>query len=211
VYALLNGEWRELSATGRHYYKLCVFRRGWAPTLMIDGITMHSTLEDPLKVAARKIRRARGRALECCTGLGYTTIYALRRGARRVMSVEVDESVLALAALNPYSRELWSASVDIIAGDCVDIVRTLRAELFDCIIHDPPRLSHATQKLYSEPLYREFHRVLKRGGELFHYVSLSGTKYRGLDPYRGVVERLRRVGFSVYRVDRGYGVYAVRL
>lgn len=39
----------------------------------------------------------------------------------------------------------------------------------------------------------------------------SGAKYRGLDPYRGVIERLRRVGFSVYRVDRGYGVYAVRL
>lgn len=79
---------------------------------------------------------------------------------------------------------------------------------FDYVLHDPPRLSHATQRLYSESLYREFYRLLRRGGGLFHYVSQSGVKYRGLNPYKGVVERLRRAGFVVDRVKEGYGVYA---
>ncbi|MEM4792589.1 MAG: methyltransferase, partial [Pyrobaculum sp.] len=39
---------------------------------------------------------------------------------------------------------------------------------------------------------------------------LSGTKYRGLNPYRGVAERLRRVGFVVERVREGYGIDARR-
>ncbi|MFN7106272.1 MAG: RsmD family RNA methyltransferase, partial [Pyrobaculum sp.] len=192
VYALVEGRWLELSIAGRRFYKLCVFRRGWAPTLMIDGITMHSVLENPLDVTRRKVKKAWGRVLECCTGLGYTAIEAVRRGARHVVTVEIDPNVAVLARYNPYSRELWSLHVDMVLGDCLTYVETLKSQSFDYIIHDPPRLSHATQGLYSEALYREFYRVLRRGGGLFHYVSLTGTKYRGLDPARGVAERLRR-------------------
>jgi len=210
VYVLLGGKWRELSIAGGRFYKLCVFRRGWAPTLMIDGITMHSVLENPLAVTARKIKRAGGRMFECCTGLGYTAIEALKKGARHVVTVEIDINVLTLAAFNPYSRGLWSPQIDIVIGDCIAVAEALRGGAFDYIIHDPPRLSHATQRLYSEALYRQFYRLLKRGGGLFHYVSQSGTKYRGLNPYRGVAERLRRVGFAVEKIKEGYGIYARR-
>jgi len=208
TYVLIRGEWRELSIAGERFYKLCVFRRGWAPTLMIDGITMHSVLENPLAVTARKIERAWGRVFECCTGLGYTAMEALKKGARHVVTVEVDINVLTLAAFNPYSRGLWSPQIDIVVGDCLAVAETLRERAFDYIIHDPPRVSHATQRLYSEALYREFYRLLRRGGGLFHYVSQSGAKYRGLNPYKGVAERLRRVGFAVEKVKEGYGVYA---
>jgi len=208
VYVLLGGKWLELSIAGGRFYKLCVFRRGWAPTLMIDGITMHSVLENPLVVAARKIERVGGRVFECCTGLGYTAIEALRKGARHVVTVEIDINVLTLAAFNPYSRGLWSPQIDVVIGDCIAVAEALRGGAFDYIIHDPPRLSHATQRLYSETLYRQFYRLLKRGGGLFHYVSQSGTKYRGLNPYRGVAERLRRVGFAVEKIKEGYGIYA---
>lgn len=210
VYALVGGEWRELSIAEKRFYKLCVFKRGWAPTLMIDGITMHSVLENPLSIAARKVEGVRGRVFECCTGLGYTTVEALRRGARYVLTVEADPNVLTLAAYNPYSRGLWSPAVDIAVGDCVDFIRAVRDGAFNYVIHDPPRISHATQRLYSEYLYREFFRILKRGGGLFHYVSQTGTKYRGLNPARGVVERLRKVGFVVEEVREGLGVYARR-
>lgn len=208
VYAYIDGHWRELSIAAARFYKLCVFRRGWAPTIMIDGITMHSVLENPLDVASRKIKSARGRVFECCTGLGYTAIEALRKGANYVVTVELDVNVLTLASYNPYSQELWSPRIDILLGDCVDVAKALRDSSFDFIIHDPPRLSYATQKLYSEALYREFYRALKRRGGLFHYVSQSGTKYRGLNPSRGVAERLREVGFKVERVVEGLGVYA---
>lgn len=210
VYALLGNEWRELSIATERFYKLCVFRRGWAPTLMINGVTMHSVLENPLEVTAKKIERAWGRVFECCTGLGYTAIEALRRGARQVVTVEVDPNVLLLASFNPYSRELWAPAVDIVIGDCYTFINSLRGSPFDYVIHDPPRLSHATQRLYSEALYREFYRILRKGGGIFHYVSQSGAKYRGLNPYRGVAERLRRVGFLVEKVKEGYGIYARR-
>lgn len=210
VYVMLDGEWRELSIAGQRFYKLCVFRRGWAPTLMIDGVTMHSVLENPLIVTRRKIERTWGRVLECCTGLGYTAIEALRKGARHVVTVEIDINVLMLAAFNPYSRGLWSPQIDIVIGDFIAVAEAFRDGAFDYIIHDPPRLSHATQRLYSETLYRQFYRLLKRGGGLFHYVSQSGTKYRGLNPYRGVAERLRRMGFAVEKIKVGYGIYARR-
>ncbi|MEL9990905.1 MAG: RsmD family RNA methyltransferase [Thermoproteus sp.] len=209
VYALIGNAWRELSIAADRFYKLCVFDRGWAPTLMIDGITMHSVLEDPLALTRRKVRWARGSVLECCTGLGYTAIEAVRRGIRQVVTVEVDRNVLELAAYNPYSRELFlSERIDIALGDIVDFVTSLRGGAFDYVIHDPPRLSHATQVLYSEGLYREYARVLRRGGGLFHYTGATGSKYRGVSVWRGVANRLRASGFTIKRIDRGFGVYA---
>lgn len=210
VYALIDGVWRELSIASNRFYKLCVFERGWAPTLMIDGITMHSVLEDPLAVTRRKVRGIRGRVFECCTGLGYTAIEALRRGARQVVTVEVDPNVLTLASYNPYSRELFGMGIDLVLDDVMHFVKSLRSASFDHVVHDPPRLSYATQALYSEQLYREYARILKKGGGLFHYTGATGSKYRGLAVWRGVAERLRASGFVVRKVEKEFGVYAVR-
>lgn len=210
VYALIDGVWRELSIAGARFYKLCVFERGWAPTLMIDGITMHSVLEDPLSVTRRKVRAIRGRVFECCTGLGYTAIEAARRGARQVVTVEVDRNVLTLASYNPYSVGLFSEQVDLIIDDAANLVAALRSASFDYVIHDPPRLSYATQSLYSAGLYREYARILRPGGGLFHYTGATGSKYRGVSVWRGVAERLRSAGFVVKTVERGFGVFAVK-
>ncbi|CCC82327.1 predicted methyltransferase [Thermoproteus tenax Kra 1] len=207
IYVYESG-WRQLSIAGEHFYKLCVYRRGWAPTLMINGITMHSVLENPLDVTKRKVKYVRGRVFECCTGLGYTAIESLARGAKYVLTVEADPNVLLLASYNPYSRGLFGDRIDVELCDVMDFVKALRGASFDYIIHDPPRLSHSTQALYSEQLYTEYKRIVRRGGGLFHYTGSTGSKYRGISVWKGVAERLRYSGFVVERVERGFGVYA---
>ncbi|ENN96284.1 SAM-dependent methyltransferase, partial [Methanocaldococcus villosus KIN24-T80] len=74
-----------------------------------------------------------------------------------------------------------------------------------------PRFSLAGH-LYSEEFYRELYRVLKPGGRLFHYVGNPGKKYRGKDLQKGVMERLRKVGFKeVKKVEKALGVVAKKL
>jgi len=210
LYLYVDGRWVRLSIAGEHYYRLCRSSPGWAPTLEINGIVMHSKLEDPIKLSRRKTRHARGFVLDCCTGLGYTAMTAAER-ARRVLTVEVDWNVLVLARLNPVSRGLFAdPRIDIVVGDIFDVVRGLRDESVNYVVHDPPRLSHSTQRLYSEELYAEYYRVLKRGGGMFHYTGATGSRYRGLRVWAGVASRLRRVGFRVVRVVEGFGVYAVK-
>ncbi|HHI00479.1 MAG TPA: SAM-dependent methyltransferase, partial [Thermococcus litoralis] len=81
---------------------------------------------------------------------------------------------------------------------------------FDAIIHDPPRFSLAGQ-LYSEEFYAELFRILKPKGRLFHYVGNPGKKYRRKDLQRGVMERLRNVGFrKIKRVEEALGVVALK-
>lgn len=209
VYAYIDGRWIELALAAGHFYKLCVFKRGWAPTLMIDGITMHSVLEDPLQLTRKKVAYVEGDVLDCCTGLGYTAIEASRR-AKRVVTVEADPYVLELASYNPYSAGLASVKIDVVVQDITSFIKAVRSSAFSYVVHDPPRLSYATQHLYSEALYAEYFRALKRRGGLFHYTGATGSKYRGLDVARGVAERLRRVGFRVGKIERGFGVFATK-
>ena len=210
LYAYVDGRWVRLSIASDHYYRLCRSSPRWAPTLEIDGIVMHSKLEDPMELSKRKVRWARGFVLDCCTGLGYTAITSAER-ARRVLTVELDQNVLLLAMLNPASKDLFNNSrIDVVMGDIFDVVQMLRDESVDYVVHDPPRLSYRTQKLYSEELYAEYFRVLKRGGGLFHYTGATGSKYRGLRVWAGVAARLKSVGFRVVRVVEGFGVYAVK-
>ena len=108
----------------------------------ISGFIHIGTGVVSMVITARKIRRVGGRVFECCTGLGYTAIEALRRGARQVVTVEVDPNVLTLAMYNPFSRGLWSPAVDIVVEDCLVFIAAVRDSSFDYVIHDPPRLSH---------------------------------------------------------------------
>jgi len=189
---------RHVAIRDRHYYQLIQPRRGAPPTLEIDGIHMHKIKDvNPYTDARAKVRAlgVRGYVWDTCGGLGYTTIFLLKWG-NRVVTTEKDANVLELAALNPWSRGMWAADVRNV--DARHFVKGVPDETFDGVLHDPPRFSLAGE-LYSLDFYRELHRVLVRGGRLYHYVGSPGRK-RGKDVARGVIRRLYAAGFR--RVER---------
>ncbi|AEC52466.1 hypothetical protein PNA2_1552 [Pyrococcus sp. NA2] len=212
VYFVKNGEVYKAAIAGEHFYKLVPTI---PPTIEINGIRMHRTKDtDPLRDTISKVNTVNPRkgevVLDTCMGLGYTAIESAKRGAR-VITIEKDENVIQLAKINPWSKDLFdSPLIKIIHGDSYELVRKFEDEIFDAIIHDPPRFSLAGE-LYSEEFYSELFRILKPGGRLFHYVGNPGKKYRRKDIQRGVMERLRRVGFiKVRRVEEALGVFAVK-
>ncbi len=208
-----DGELKKTIISDGGFYKLCQVHEEWVPTIMINGIVMHTLLKDPLEYSKMKVIYVRRgmRVLDTCACLGYTAYMCLERGARYVLSVEVDENVINLAMINPVSRRIFSrTSIDLINDSILDVICEIRDSSFDYILHDPPRLMSETGDLYGRELYREFYRVLKRGGILFHYTGATGSKYRGLDVVKGVTKRLRDVGFDVLKIIEGFGVYMVK-
>lgn len=186
------------------FYKLVNVDSG-APTLEIDGVHMHRVEvfkpwdDARVKIEVLRIRRG-SRVLDVCTGLGYTAINALRAGASEVYSIEVDENVLYIASLNPWSRGLESKGITIILGDAFDVVREIGDRTFHYIVHDPPRFSKGTGELYSLEFYKELYRILKPGGRLYHYTGEPG-RVRGFNLPSRVASRLREVGFFVGSYD----------
>ncbi|ASJ08070.1 hypothetical protein A3L11_02050 [Thermococcus siculi] len=211
VYFVKNGGVYKAAIAGEDgFYKLVPTI---PPTIEINGIRMHRTKEvNPLQDTRNKVNAVKPRegetVLDTCMGLGYTAIEASKRGAY-VITIEKDPNVLELARINPWSRELFTGGkVQVIQGDAFEVVKKFKPESFDVVIHDPPRFSLAGQ-LYSEEFYRELFRVLRPGGRLFHYVGNPGKKYRKKDLQKGVMERLRRAGFTgVRRVEEALGVVA---
>ena len=186
---------------------------GKAPTLLISGITMHRIKGiDPHQDTLRKIHAIApltGRVLDTCTGLGYTAIEAAKT-ADEVVTIEMDPTVLEVARLNPWSRQLFEhPKIHQIIGDSFDEISALEDESFSRIIHDPPMFSLAGE-LYSGEFYRHLHRVLKRKGQLFHYVGDLESR-SGRNVVKGVARRLQEAGFSrVVRRARAFGVVAYK-
>ncbi|XRO75385.1 class I SAM-dependent methyltransferase [Methanocaldococcus sp. 28A] len=211
IYFIKDGEVFKAAISNNGYYKLVPTI---PPTIEINGIRMHRTKEvNPYedtqnKINPVKVKRGE-KVLDTCMGLGYTAIEAYKRGAE-VITIEKNPNVLELAKINPYSEELFKGNIKIILGDAYEVIKTFKDEEFDVVIHDPPRFSLAGH-LYSEEFYKEIFRVLKPGGRLFHYVGNPGKKYRGKDLQKGVMERLRKVGFvNVRRVEKALGVVAIK-
>jgi len=202
--------------TNGKYYKLKALGETVSPTLEINGIHMHrikdiTPIEDAeLKVKAAKVGKCH-RVLDVCTGLGYTAIKSLERGACEVITVEKDLNVLKIAELNPWSWRLSDSRISLYLADAVDFVKSLPSEYFDRVIHDPPRFNLAGE-LYSEEFYSQLYRVLKRGGILYHYVGEPG-RIRGKSIVQGVISRLERVGFYVrknhYKLTLGITAYKI--
>lgn len=184
-----------------------------APGLLLSGFVMHRIKEiDPWQHAQRMLATlapVHGAVLDTTTGLGYTSILAAH-GATSVTTIELDPGVEAMARLNPWSRELFAnPNITRLMGDAYEIVPTLPDGHFDRIMHDPPALKLAGD-LYSGAFYRELHRVLKRGGRLFHYIGDPQSK-AGSNVTRGVLRRLQEAGFArVVPRAEAYGVVAYK-
>jgi predicted methyltransferase len=179
------------------------------PTFEIDGIKMLPTAEvSPWEDARRKIAliRPRGKViLDTCGGLGYFAAWCLRGAAARVMSFEKNADVIWLRSVNP-----WSPGADsrltLTHGDIVEQIAVLESDSVDAALHDPPRFGIAGE-LYSQAIYAQLARVLKRGGQLFHYTGAPNRKASGRELSEEVATRLRSAGFAAS--PSGDGVLAV--
>ena len=184
-----------------------------APTVVLAGFPMHRVKGiDPYRDTLLKMRTlapVRGPVLDTTTGLGYTAIEAART-ADRVVTIELDPAVLAVARLNPWSRPLFADdTIERVVGDATEVVPTLADASFARIVHDPPSFSLAGE-LYSRAFYAHLRRVLRPGGRLFHYTGdpesglgrriTTGVKRRLLDAgFERVVERPQAFGLVAYR------------
>ncbi len=183
-----------------------------APTMLISGIPMHRIKNtDPMADTRSKIKAAapRGRVLDTCTGLGYTAGMAAER-AEEVITIELDPAVIEICRINPWSRALFERpNITQLIGDSFDHIFDFEDASFDRIIHDPPMFNLAGH-LYSTEYYRELHRVLKRGGRLFHYIGDLRSK-SGRNVAKSATRRLQEAGFkTVKRRPEAFGLLTFR-
>ncbi len=169
-----------------------------APTMLISGIPMHRIKNtDPYQDTLAKMRAispVSGPVLDTATGLGYTAIEAAR-SADHVTTIELDPTVLDICRLNPWSQALFGdPRIEQLIGDAYDLVETISANAFSCIIHDPPTFSLAGH-LYSADFYHQLQRILRPRGRLFHYIGDPDSK-SGRSVTRGVMKRLKDAGFQ---------------
>lgn len=196
-----------------HFYKLFPTGKGSAPALLIDGVLMHRIKDtDPIADAKSKAKLCARKGidmLEICTGLGYSTIACLDHEIRSILTIEKESNVIQLAKLNPWSKRLFSDErVKMIEGDAIEQISKLSDRSVHAVLHDPPRFSMGSE-LYTSDFYSEIHRILKPKGVLYHYVGSPGSRYKKKDLQKGVMARLRRVGFrNPVRKDEALGVVA---
>lgn len=185
------------------------------PTFEIDGIKMlPSQRESPMVDAQRKVAliAPHGKAvLDTCGGLGYFAACCLAAGAAHIQSYEKRADVLWLRTLNPWSPDPAQAAhagrLTLTHGDVCAAITDLADGCMDAALHDPPRISIAGE-LYAQAFYAQLARVLRRGGQLFHYTGAPNSRSHGRDLPREVARRLEAAGFKAQPVLDG--VYATR-
>lgn len=180
------------------------------PTFEIDGVKMLPTRHvSPFEDARHKVAlvEPRGRrVLDTCGGLGYFAACCIEAGAALVQSYEINQDVLWLRSLNPWSPAAV-APLELILADISQALPALPDRAFGAILHDPPRFGLAGE-LYSQAFYDHLARVLQPGGRLFHYTGTPNRLTSGRDVPQEVAGRLRLAGFRT-RLE-GDGVLAVR-
>jgi predicted methyltransferase len=184
-----------------------------APTMIAAGFPMHRIKGiEPHEDTLRKIRTlapVTGPVLDTTTGLGYTAIEASRT-ASRVVTVELDPTVLEVCRRNPWSQELFdNPRIEQRIGDSFEVIQTFGDQAFHQIFHDPPTFKLAGQ-LYSGEFYRQLFRVLRRGGQLFHYIGDLESAL-GSNVSKGAIKRLQEQGFKkVIRRPEAFGLVAYK-
>ena len=192
------------------FYKLVPTKD--APTIEISGIRMHATKDmTPMEDTKRKIESIapiHGIVLDTCMGMGYTAI-ASSKLAEFVITCERDENVLEIAKYNPWSQELFNnKKISVLKTNVFDEIKIFKSQMFDVVIHDPPRLTLATE-LYSLEFYKQVFRVLKNNGKLYHYTGSPGSKFRHINLIGNVSKRLKQAGFKNIE-EVHYGLKAVK-
>jgi len=168
-----------------------------APTIMISGIQMHKR-DDPWDDAMRKVKsviRAGDWVFDTCGGLSYTSQNCLFQGAAVVVSSEPNPYVRQLRHSNPWSGRWSSEGLIDHAIKAQSLIKEIGTRSMDCVIHDPPRFSLAGE-LYGARFYSSLHRILRKGGRLFHYTGVPYEKRRGKSFVYGVARRLSEAGFA---------------
>ena len=186
-----------------------------APTFEIDGIKMLPTAkESPFEDARRKVAlvEPRGKVvLDTCGGLGYFAACCLEAGVARIQSFEKNADVLWLRTLNPWSPDpdapTSGGRLQLTHADVSATIVQIADASVDALLHDPPRFGIAGE-LYSQALYDQLARVLRRGGRLFHYTGSPNKLTSGRDVPHEVTKRLEKAGFKAQlALD---GVLAIR-
>lgn len=180
------------------YYKLVPTRT--APILEINGIKMHRSKEiDPLMDAKQKTRLVVSKGdtvLDTCGGLGYSAFFAIKAGAAKVVSTEKSDEVIKLRNLNPWQKKTDEDRISFIHADITHYIGTFKDNIFNSVIHDPPRFISATGDLYGKPFYDALFRVMAPKAKLFHYTG-SPKKIRTNDRFiMNTINRLEKSRFS---------------
>ncbi|MCX8158439.1 MAG: methyltransferase [Candidatus Diapherotrites archaeon] len=195
----------------KKYYKLRKID-GDLPCLEISGIRMHCVNEGIRKSTMEMVNAIsplKGTILDSCFGLGYTAMeIAKSEEVEKVICFEKDKNVLEIAKKNEFSKKAFEdKKIEIINRPIEEGIKEFDNNFFDRILHDPPSFRIAGE-LYSKRLYYEFYRVLKNEGILFHYVG-SPYKKRGLDITKGIIKRLKKVGFkNIVKNEKALGIVA---
>lgn len=181
------------------------------PALLIAGFVMHRFRDvSPATGACAMVKAVipfKGRLLDTATGLGYSAIEAAKF-ASQVVTIELDPVATQMARRNPASGGLFdNPRIERMIGDSAELIKTLPAEHFAALVHDPPAINLAGQ-LYSAEFYAQAWRVLQRGGKMFHYVGDPNSASGGRTT-KGVVRRLQDAGFKrVVPKPQAFGVLA---
>ena len=200
-YTIIEGKVLAIEMFGEDtnlYYKLKP-TADW-PTIMLSSVPMHRFKTISPKTSAelmvKEISPIKGIVLDCCCGLGYTSIIeAQKETCEKVIVFEKDEHVLEMAKYNPYSEELFNnKKINLSIGSVYDEIKKIKSNSVDRILHDPPTTSFG-KELFSLDFYFELFRVLKSGGIIYHYCPNPG-KTKGTEYWPTIQKMLIKAGFK---------------
>lgn len=207
IYYAQNGQLKPLiffSQETNRVYKL-IPTKDW-PSVSISGVPMHQiTRSTPKADTISKINlfgsiNKESNALDTCFGAGYTAL-ELSKHCRQVITFEIDENMLEMARLNPYSKHAFeTANLKIINKSVFEEVKELKNSSFDIVMHDPPTFKIAPE-LYSEEFYSQLKRIMKDSALLYHYMPMPGVR-KGKDFSKTITLKLKKSGFEMVRYSR---------
>ncbi|MCP3872288.1 MAG: hypothetical protein GY699_03925 [Desulfobacteraceae bacterium] len=211
IFIFQNNQLKPIEVRSDGYYKLVPTTS--APTLEINGIKMHRSKDiDPLtdaKLKTELVVKTGDQVLDTCGGLGYSAIFALKAGAKKVISTEKSRSVITIRNCNPWLEKYADERLELIKADICHEIDQFESNRFNSVIHDPPRFTSASGDLYGEKFYHSLFRVMTSHSKLFHYTG-SPNKIKRKDKFiKNTMKRLEQSGFkAICFKDNLQGIYA---